>query len=186
MRKPGIGVNKYGLHEVVYGSYESRIEALRALRVIKENHNKDAWLKVQSPNTNDVTYSHTKTSSETIEQFGQSSIISSLGKNLMSDKHNDLFENSPNIIPILKSGEELNQGFYTIIGVYSEAFERDAFIENLTDLGHSNLNFFYDDKSRSYFIYTGKYDDVESAKNALSSKENTSFKEKIAIVKLEN
>ncbi|TXE13038.1 SPOR domain-containing protein [Seonamhaeicola algicola] len=41
-----IGVNKYGLHEVAYGSYEDRLEALQALRHIKTNHNKDAWLKV--------------------------------------------------------------------------------------------------------------------------------------------
>ena len=31
-----IGVNKYGLHQVVYKSYENRLEALRALRKIKK------------------------------------------------------------------------------------------------------------------------------------------------------
>ncbi len=42
-----IGVNKYGLHEVVYGSFEDRLEALRALRKIRYNHNKAAWLLVK-------------------------------------------------------------------------------------------------------------------------------------------
>ena len=42
-----IGVNKYGLHEVVYASYENRLEALKALRTIKVNHNRDAWLLVK-------------------------------------------------------------------------------------------------------------------------------------------
>lgn len=42
-----IGVNKYGLHEVVYASYEDRLEALKALREIKRNDNPAAWLKVQ-------------------------------------------------------------------------------------------------------------------------------------------
>lgn len=42
-----IGVNKYGLHEVVYASYEDRLEALAALRTIKRNHNSDAWLLVK-------------------------------------------------------------------------------------------------------------------------------------------
>ena len=42
-----IGVNKYGLHEVVYASYEDRIEALEALRSIKREDNAAAWLKVQ-------------------------------------------------------------------------------------------------------------------------------------------
>lgn len=42
-----IGVNKYGLHEVVYASYEDRLEALDALRTIKHTHNSDAWLLVK-------------------------------------------------------------------------------------------------------------------------------------------
>lgn len=42
-----IGVNKYGLHEVVYESFEDRVEALRALRKIRYNHNKAAWLLIK-------------------------------------------------------------------------------------------------------------------------------------------
>lgn len=42
-----IGVNKYGLHEVVYGSYETGQEALVALREIRKISNKDAWLLVK-------------------------------------------------------------------------------------------------------------------------------------------
>lgn len=43
-----IGVNRYGLHEVVYSSYDSRSEAQRALYSIKKEHNKDAWLLVKN------------------------------------------------------------------------------------------------------------------------------------------
>lgn len=42
-----IGVNKYGLHEVVYASYETGTEALKAIRDIRKTHNKDAWLLVK-------------------------------------------------------------------------------------------------------------------------------------------
>lgn len=42
-----IGVNKYGLHEVVYGSYETGLEALEAIRSIRKTHNEDAWLLVK-------------------------------------------------------------------------------------------------------------------------------------------
>jgi len=42
-----IGVNKYGLHEVVYASYEDRLEALSALREVKRAHNPAAWLLVK-------------------------------------------------------------------------------------------------------------------------------------------
>ncbi|WP_223032277.1 HU domain-containing protein [Hanstruepera marina] len=42
-----IGINKYGLHEVVYASYDDRLEALEALRTIKRSHNSEAWLLVK-------------------------------------------------------------------------------------------------------------------------------------------
>ncbi|MCL5127068.1 MULTISPECIES: SPOR domain-containing protein [unclassified Algibacter] len=42
-----IGTNKYGLHQVVYASYETRLEARKALNTIKASHNKDAWLLVK-------------------------------------------------------------------------------------------------------------------------------------------
>ncbi|HUH28519.1 SPOR domain-containing protein [Gelidibacter sp.] len=42
-----IGVNKYGLHEVVYSSYENSNDALVALRDIRQNYNKEAWLLVR-------------------------------------------------------------------------------------------------------------------------------------------
>lgn len=41
-----IGANRFGLHQVVYSSYENRLEALRALREVK-NSNPGAWLFVQ-------------------------------------------------------------------------------------------------------------------------------------------
>ncbi len=43
-----IGVNRYGLHQVVYASYEDRIEALKALRSVKRNYNTQAWLLVKA------------------------------------------------------------------------------------------------------------------------------------------
>ncbi|MEX0997254.1 MAG: SPOR domain-containing protein [Flavobacteriaceae bacterium] len=42
-----IGINKYGLHQVVYNSFESRDDALKSLREVKLQDNKDAWLLVQ-------------------------------------------------------------------------------------------------------------------------------------------
>ncbi len=45
-----IGKNKFGLHQVVYASYEDRSEALSALRDVKRDHNRDAWLLVKALN----------------------------------------------------------------------------------------------------------------------------------------
>ncbi|MDO7172196.1 SPOR domain-containing protein [Mariniflexile sp. AS56] len=45
-----IGENKYGLHQVVYGSYETGEEALKVLRDVRNNDNKDAWLLIKDLN----------------------------------------------------------------------------------------------------------------------------------------
>jgi nucleoid DNA-binding protein len=42
-----IGKNRYGLHEVVYSSFETRAEAQRALNKIRREHNSDAWLLIK-------------------------------------------------------------------------------------------------------------------------------------------
>lgn len=42
-----IGMNKYGLHQVVYSSHEERRDALKTLRDIKQQENQKAWLLVQ-------------------------------------------------------------------------------------------------------------------------------------------
>jgi len=45
-----IGKNKYGLHQVVYSSFETRVEAQRALYKIRRENNRDAWLLSQKLN----------------------------------------------------------------------------------------------------------------------------------------
>ncbi|MGC1205577.1 MAG: SPOR domain-containing protein [Flavobacteriaceae bacterium] len=42
-----IGVNKYGLHQVIYGSYQTSKDALKAICEIRLTHNKDAWILVK-------------------------------------------------------------------------------------------------------------------------------------------
>ncbi|MDY8138734.1 SPOR domain-containing protein [Aquimarina sp. 2201CG5-10] len=42
-----IGVNKYGLHQVVYESYDNRLEATEALQIIKKEQNHRAWLLIK-------------------------------------------------------------------------------------------------------------------------------------------
>ncbi len=42
-----VGVNKFGLHQVVYGSYTDAQEALAILRKVRKEDNKTAWLDVR-------------------------------------------------------------------------------------------------------------------------------------------
>lgn len=45
-----IGANRYGLHEVVYASFENRADAQRELYKIRNEHNRDAWLLIKKLN----------------------------------------------------------------------------------------------------------------------------------------
>ena len=42
-----VGVNKYGLHQIAYASFESKEEAIALLTEVKRQHNRDAWLLVK-------------------------------------------------------------------------------------------------------------------------------------------
>ncbi|WP_299208185.1 SPOR domain-containing protein [uncultured Dokdonia sp.] len=42
-----VGMNKFGLHQVVYGSYQTGQEALVVLRTVRKEDNKSAWLDVR-------------------------------------------------------------------------------------------------------------------------------------------
>jgi|TARA_B110000046_G_scaffold108522_1_gene115868 hypothetical protein len=42
-----IGTNRYGLHQVVYESFETRKEAQKALSKIKKTHNRAAWMLIK-------------------------------------------------------------------------------------------------------------------------------------------
>ena len=179
-----IGVNKSGLHEVVYGSYETGKEALKAIRDIRKNHNKDAWLKVESlTETNTVsnnakTVITTKKESGVIEPLKEASLTKK-----QSEKDNILAEN-PNIIQIIKNVENLESGFYTVLGVYSDVEKKDSFLTNVSIEDRSNYGSFFDKKSQKYFVYNERFNDLETAKNALTAKRNSSFNGRIAIVKI--
>ncbi|WP_345741897.1 SPOR domain-containing protein [Seonamhaeicola maritimus] len=182
-----LGVNKYGLHEVVYGSYEDRIEALQALRAIKKSHNKEAWLKVQplGGSSQKSNFTQYKKQLESTEQFEQSSILTNSGKNKIIIESDFNFDKSPNIIPIIKEVDEVDSGFYTVIGAFTDISKRDEFLTVLSSSGYKNLGVFFDKKGLTYLVFNEKFNDLESAKNALTTEKNSIFKGKITIVKVE-
>jgi CCDC81-like prokaryotic HU domain 2/CCDC81-like prokaryotic HU domain 1/SPOR domain len=181
-----IGVNKYGLHEVVYASYEDRLEALNALRDIKKTNNPDAWLKVE-----DLDKARTQQNSNENPSFKKnlsevSNAIPNTRKEQAKTVDPSTLVNNPNIIPIINGIDSLESGFYSILGIYSDALKKDSLLNKLVSEGHTNIGSFYDKNSEKYFIYSERFNDLETAKEALTAKRNLQFKRKIAIVKVEN
>lgn len=179
-----IGVNKYGLHEVVYGSYETGKDALKAVRHIRKTHNKDAWIKVENieivkpPNTGN------KKPKISTEQFSGTNIVTNQGKEQFKTNDEFFLENNPNIIPIINDVDNLESGFYSILGTYTDVTKKDNFLNKLVSDGHSDIGYFFDKKSQRYFIYNERFSNLEAAKTSLTAQKNLQFKGNIAIVKV--
>jgi hypothetical protein len=185
-----IGVNKYGLHEVVYGSYETAEEALIALRDIRKTSNKDAWLKVDSEKKNSDSTPFNKSQAQnqttnTAKDFSETESKHSLNSSSKTTTNFD-FADSPNIIKIIKNIKTVESGFYIVFGAYADISKRDLFIDELKSNGINEIGFFFDSVSNKYIIYHKKYDTLDTAKLELQSKANLSYKGKMAIVKVEN
>ena len=180
-----LGVNKYGLHEVVYGSYETRLEANNVLRDIKKTHNKEAWLKSDSSVYPSKAISNTQNKAEVIvNEVSNENTISSIEQLLIANELD--FNDSPNIIKIVNDVNTIESGYYSVLAAYSTIENRDAFLTFLTSKGINNARFFFDTNSGKYFIYHEEFNDLEIAKKSLTSQKNLSYNLKMAIVKVEN
>lgn len=188
-----IGMNKYGLYEVAYASYEDRLEALRALRTIQKEDNKDAWLKVDSETKTNIV-SNKKSFKSTTKQTQKTNIPEvqtetdkkqPVNTPLVKTNNFDLVE-STNIIKILNNVQSVESGFYLILATYSDVIKMDEFLNELRSKGVTNTGYFFDAESAKYFVYNKKFNDLETALKALQTKENLSYQGKMAIVKVEN
>ncbi|GAA4268695.1 SPOR domain-containing protein [Hyunsoonleella aestuarii] len=180
-----IGANKYGLHQVVYASYENRIEALKALRNIKKTHNQDAWLMVQNLNKVHTNISNINKTTYKTEQFSSANINANPGKERQAEiNYNN--DSNPNIIPIIKGADNLESGFYSIIGTFSNETEKDLALSKLTSEGHTKIGFFFDNHSQKYYLFNEKFSNLETAKEAIVEKEYSKFVDKLSLVKVEN
>ncbi|WP_366140759.1 SPOR domain-containing protein [uncultured Algibacter sp.] len=180
-----IGINKYGLHQVVYASYENRIDAFKALRKIKKTHNQDAWLMVQDLNKAKLNNNLNKTATHKTEEFSSSNIVSNPGKESLMNEGDFANTYNPNIIPIIKDVDNLESGFYSIVGTFSNVAERDIFLNKLASKEHSKIDFFFDKHSQKYFVYNEKFSTLEQAKEAFSLKRNSKITDNISLVKVE-
>lgn len=172
-----IGLNKSGLYEVVYNSYENGKDALKAIRVIRKTHNKDAWLKVdRKTNYKKQNSNQTITVSESNHKIAKPKVSDDFG-----------LDNSPNIIKIIKNINTLESGYYLILGNNSDAEKKEAFVKNLKSKGLTNINTFFDEKSEQYFVFHNqKFESLQSATSSLQSKAGLPYEGKMAIVKIEN
>ncbi|SFN62526.1 hypothetical protein SAMN04487989_10294, partial [Bizionia echini] len=98
----------------------------------------------------------------------------------------DSGEEQSSNVQILKGVQNVESGYYMIVAVHENVNKRDAFLEKAVSAGQSNINFFFDVNTSKYYIYYQKFDYVEDAMNALDTKGNKPYNNKMSVVKIEN
>ncbi|TYB76662.1 type IX secretion system membrane protein PorP/SprF [Bizionia saleffrena] len=89
-------------------------------------------------------------------------------------------------IQILKDIKNIDDGYYLVLAVHSDTNKRDDFVKKVIKSGSSDVDFFYDLNSSTYYIYINKYDNIQAVNRALESKENKPYNINMSVVKIEN
>jgi LysM repeat protein len=96
------------------------------------------------------------------------------------------FKNEKNIkIEVFDNLKEVLNGYYLVLGTFTDAVPRDQFIMKLIDSGDFNASFFFNINSLSYYVYSDKYNNMEEVLYQCKKKEEDELYKKIIIAKAE-
>ncbi|MDT0558842.1 PorP/SprF family type IX secretion system membrane protein [Ichthyenterobacterium sp. W332] len=98
----------------------------------------------------------------------------------------DFGETQSNNISILKNINNIDNGYYLVLAVHTDKSKRDEFVKQVYASGVTNIDFFYDVNTSKYYIYYVKFNDINSANDALKSKGNNPYNTNMSLIKIEN
>ncbi|MEP7094708.1 MAG: LysM peptidoglycan-binding domain-containing protein [Flavobacterium sp.] len=96
------------------------------------------------------------------------------------------FKNEKNIkIEVFDNLKEVPDGYYLVLGTFTDAAPRDKLIMKLIDSGDFNASFFFNINSLSYYVYSNKYNNMEEVLYQCKKKEEDELYKNIIIAKTE-
>ena len=96
------------------------------------------------------------------------------------------FKNEKNVkIEVFDNLKEVSNGYYLVLGIFTDAAPRDKFIMQLIDSGDFNASFFFNINSLSYYVYSDKFDNMEEVLYQCKKKEEDELYKSIIIAKAE-
>jgi len=96
------------------------------------------------------------------------------------------FKNEKNIkIEVYDNLKEVSNGYYLVLGIFTDAAPRDKLILQLIDSGDFNASFFFNINSLSYYVYSDKYPNMEELLYQCKKKEEVELYKNIIIAKAE-
>lgn len=100
-------------------------------------------------------------------------------------KENPL-KNEKNIkIEVYDNLKEVSNGYYLVLGIFTDAVPRDKLIMQLIDSGNFNAGFFFNINSLSYYVYADKFQNMDEVLFQCKKKEEDELYKNIVITKLE-
>ncbi|MFK7781351.1 PorP/SprF family type IX secretion system membrane protein [Psychroserpens sp.] len=118
----------------------------------------------------------------TLKQIKESTEVTS---EVLKEEDFDFGEEQSNI-QIVSDVQNTESGYYLVIAVHTDVEKRDEFLRKAVKSGRSDIDFFFDVNTSKYYIYYNKFDDIDSAKNAIDSKTNAAYNSKMSMVKIVN
>nr|WP_294922844.1 LysM peptidoglycan-binding domain-containing protein [uncultured Flavobacterium sp.] len=96
------------------------------------------------------------------------------------------FKNEKDIkIEAFDNLKEVPNGYYLVLGVFTDAIPRDKLIMKLIDSGDFNASFFFNINSLSYYVYSDKYNNIEELLYQCKKKEEDELYKNVIIAKAE-
>ncbi|MCV9929934.1 LysM peptidoglycan-binding domain-containing protein [Flavobacterium sp. LS1R49] len=100
-------------------------------------------------------------------------------------KEDPLYNDEDVKIEVFDNLKAVPNGYYLVLGIFTDPAPRDQFIMKLIDSGDFNASFFYNVNSQSYYVYAESFQNIEEALYKYKQKENTSLYKNWSIAKLE-
>lgn len=105
---------------------------------------------------------------------------------MKKDLKENPFKNEKDIkIEVFDNLREVSNGYYLVLGTFTDATPRDKLIMKLIDSGDFNASFFFNINSLSYYVYSDKYNNMEEVLYQCKKKEEEELYKNIIIAKAE-
>ncbi|WP_428231570.1 LysM peptidoglycan-binding domain-containing protein [Flavobacterium sp.] len=100
-------------------------------------------------------------------------------------KENPLRTDKNVSVEVYDNLKEVSNGYYLVLGIFTDSSLRDKLIMKLIDSGDFNASFFFNINSLSYYVYTDKYQNMEEVLYKCKKNEEAELYKEIVIAKVE-
>ena len=116
---------------------------------------------------------------------GENSKTISLQEMKQELKDNPLRPDKTVKVEVYDNLKEVSNGYYLVLGIFTDAVDRDKLIMKLIDSGEFNASFFFNINSLSYYVYADKFENMEEVLYKCKKKEEDELYKEIIIAKVE-